>query len=169
MKALFRKLLDFAGRHIILFGAAKFFAGLIIGFGLGVYFLPILTAEKGLDDTQIAQLEQSIERSGVFVRDLKDSDAFHWGEGKINVSDKKIWLEGKIAAGPDYRLYMTPRFVETEADFLAIKDQAVEVAPIKAFSNFAVDVPMDVDVSQYPALIIWCEAFGQFITSAELS
>ncbi len=169
MKALFRKLLDFAGRHIILFGAAKFFAGLIIGFGLGVYFLPILTAEKGLDDTQIAQLEQSIERSGVFVRDLKDSDAFHWGEGKINVSDKKIWLEGKIAAGPDYRLYMTPRFVETEADFLAIKDQSVEVAPIKAFSNFAVDVPMDVDVSQYPALIIWCEAFGQFITSAELS
>ena len=169
MKALFRKLLDFAGRHIILFGAAKFFAGLIIGFGLGVYFLPILTAEKGLDDTQIAQLEQSIERSGVFVRDLKDSDAFHWGEGKINVSDKKIWLEGKIAAGPDYRLYMTPRFVETEADFLAIKDQSVEVGPIKAFSNFAVDVPMDVDVSQYPALIIWCEAFGQFITSAELS
>ena len=169
MRALFRKLLDFAGRHIILFGAAKFFAGLIIGFGLGVYFLPILTAEKGLDDTQIAQLEQSIERSGVFVRDLKDSDAFHWGEGKINVSDKKIWLEGKIAAGPDYRLYMTPRFVETEADFLAIKDQSVEVAPIKAFSNFAVDVPMDVDVSQYPALIIWCEAFGQFITSAELS
>ena len=169
MKALFRKLLDFAGRHIILFGAAKFFAGLIIGFGLGVYFLPILTAEKGLDDTQIAQLEQSIERSGVFVRDLKDSDAFHWGEGKINVSDKKIWLEGKIAAGPDYRLYMTPRFVETEADFLAIKDQSVEVAPIKAFSNFAVDVPMDVDVSQYPALIIWCEAFGQFITSGELS
>ena len=169
MKALFQKLLDIAGRHIILFGAAKFFAGLIIGFGLGVYFLPILTAEKGLDESEIAQLEQSIERSGIFVRELADSDAFHWGEGKINVSDKKIWLEGKIAAGPDYRLYMTPRFVETEADFLAIKDQSVEVAPIKAFSNFAVDVPMDVDVSQYPALIIWCEAFGQFITSAELS
>ena len=64
---------------------------------------------------------------------------------------------------------MTPRFVETEADFLAIKSQSVEVAPIKAFENFAVDVPMNLDVSAYPALIIWCEAFGQFITSAELS
>ena len=110
MKAAFHSLLGFAKRHIILFGAAKFFAGLIIGFGLGVYFLPILTAEKGLDQSALASLEQTIERSGIFVRDLEDSDAFHWGEGKINVSDTKIWLEGKIAAGPDYRLYMTPRF-----------------------------------------------------------
>lgn len=169
MKALFQKLLAFARRHIILFGAAKFFAGLIIGFGLGVYFLPILTAEKGLDDVTIASLQQSIERTGTFVRDLEDSDAFHWGEGKINVSDKKIWLEGKVAAGPDYRLYMTPKFVETEADFLAIKDQSVQVASIKAFENFSVTVPMDLDISRYPALLIWCEAFGQFITAAELS
>ena len=88
---------------------------------------------------------------------------------KINVSDKKIWLEGKIAAGPDYRLYMTPKFVQTERDFLDIKDQSVQIAPIKAFENFSVDVPMGVDVSAYPALLIWCEAFGQFITAAELS
>lgn len=169
MKALFQNLLGFAKRHIILFGAAKFLAGLVIGFGLGVYFLPILTAEKGLDEAAIAQLEQSIERTGTFTRDLEDSDALHWGEGKINVSDTKIWLEGKIAAGPDYRLYMIPKFVETEADFLAIKAQSVEVAPIKAFENFAVDVPMDVDVAQFPALLIWCEAFGQFITAAKLS
>ena len=169
MKALYNSLLGFARRHLILFGAAKFIAGLVVGFGLGVYFLPILTAEEGLDDSQIAQLSQSIERQGTFVRELADSDAFHWGEGKINVSDEKIWLEGKIAPGPDYRLYMIPQFVETEADFMAIKDQSVQVASIKAFENFAVDVPMGVDVSQYPALLIWCEAFGQFITAAELS
>ena len=64
---------------------------------------------------------------------------------------------------------MTPQFVETEADFMAIKDQSVQVASIKAFENFAVDVPMNVDVSAYPALLIWCEAFGEFITSASLS
>ena len=169
MKALFQKSLAFARNHIILFGSLKFTAGLLVGFGLGVYFLPILTAEKGLDDSQIAQLAQSIERSGTFTKELQDSDAFHWGEGKINVSADKIWLEGKIAPGPDYRLYMTPKFVETEADFLAIKAQSQEVAPIKAFENFAVDVPMAVDVTKYPALIIWCEAFGEFITAAELS
>ena len=169
MMSLIKKGMDWARRHLILFGTAKFVAGLIIGFGLGVYFLPILTAEKGLDEATIASLSSSIERSGVFTRDLQDSDAFHWGEGKINVSAKRIWLEGKVAPGPDYRLYMTPRFVETEADFLAIKAQSVEVASIKAFENFSVEVPMNVDVSGYPALIIWCEAFGQFITSAELA
>ena len=169
MKALYQSLMGWAARHLILFGAAKFFAGLVIGFGLGVYFLPILTAEKGLDDSQLAQLSQSIERQGTFVRELEDSDAFHWGEGTINVSVSQIWLEDKIAPGPDYRLYMTPQFVETEADFMAIKDQSVQVASIKAFENFAVDVPMNVDVSAYPALLIWCEAFGEFITSASLS
>ena len=41
---MFRPLIELARRHIILFGTAKFLAGLVIGFGLGVYFLPILTA-----------------------------------------------------------------------------------------------------------------------------
>ncbi|MGC6537533.1 MAG: DM13 domain-containing protein [Candidatus Puniceispirillaceae bacterium] len=163
------KAMDWARRHLIIFGAAKFIAGLIIGFGLGVYLLPILTAEKGLDDAALASLSASVERQGQFVRDLQDSDAFHWGEGQINVSADQIWLDGKIAPGPDYRLYMTPRFVETEADFLAIKSQSVQVASIKAFENFSVEVPMTVDVTAYPALLIWCEAFGQFITAAELA
>ena len=33
-----QRLLQFARDHIILFGSAKFIAGLVIGFGLGVYF-----------------------------------------------------------------------------------------------------------------------------------
>ena len=79
---MFRPLIEFARRHIILFGTAKFLAGLVIGFGLGVYFLPILTAEDGLDRTALAQLEASAERSGVFARDLAGSDAFHWARGR---------------------------------------------------------------------------------------
>ena len=72
-------LLDFVRRLIILFSAAKFAAGLVIGFALGVYFLPILTEEKGLDTAALAQVEASAERSGTFTRDLPGSDGFHWG------------------------------------------------------------------------------------------
>ena len=61
---MIKPLLDFARRHIILFGTAKFAAGLVMGFALGVYFLPILTEEKGLDTAALAQLEASAERSG---------------------------------------------------------------------------------------------------------
>ena len=38
-------LMAFIRRYVLLFGVVKFCAGLVIGFGLGVYFLPILTAE----------------------------------------------------------------------------------------------------------------------------
>jgi len=51
---MIKPLLDFARRHIILFGTAKFTAGLVIGLALGVYFLPILTEEKGLDTAALA-------------------------------------------------------------------------------------------------------------------
>ena len=74
------------------------------------------------------------------------------------MSDSQIWLDGKIAPGPDYRLYLIPEFVETEDDFIAIKDQEVEVAMIKAFENFAVDALSHIAVQDYPALLIWCEA-----------
>ena len=51
-----RRLLQFSRDYIILFGSAKIIAGLVIGFGLGVYFLPILTFEKGLSETELAEL-----------------------------------------------------------------------------------------------------------------
>lgn len=162
------KLMDLGRKYLILFGLLKFTAGVLVGFGLGVYFLPILTAEKGLDSAAVAALETSAERSGVFRRDLKDSDAFHWGEGKIMVNGTTIWLDGAVAPGPDYRLYLTPEFVETEADFLRIKAQSAQVGSVKAFENFSLPVPSSIDPSAYPALIIWCEAFGQFITAARL-
>ena len=166
---MLQKLIAFARKHIILFGVFVFIDGVVVGVGLGVYFLPIITAEKGLDQKTVAALEGSAERSGVFHRDLVDSDPFHWGEGKIMANASKIWLDGEVAPGPDYRLYLTPEFVETEADFLKIKSQSTMVGSVKAFKNFSLTLPEGVVVADYPALIIWCEAFGQFITSAELN
>jgi len=145
--------------------------GLCIGFGAGVYALPILTAEKGLSRTQLAELanqQTSAMRTGTFVRDLADSDAFHWGDGTVTVTNERIWLDGQLSPGPDYRLYLVSRFVETEAEFLAIKDSALQIAPIKAFSNFSVDIPQGLDISGYNTVLIWCEAFSQFITAAEI-
>ena len=141
----------------------------MIGFALGVYFLPILTEEKGLDTAALAQLEASAERSGTFTRDLPGSDAFHWGEGTVRASDARIWLEGSISPGPDYRLYLTPSLATDEASFLKIKGQSIQVDEVKAFSNFSLDVPPGITVGDYPAVLIWCEAFGEFITAAELN
>jgi len=171
---MFRFLTGWFRRHPFLFGGANLIAGLIIGFGLGVYTLPILIAEDGLSETELAQITQAAEasgglRSGTFTRDLEGSDAFHWGEGKIYADETRIWLDGKVSPGPDYRLYLIPEFVETEAAFYEIKDQSAEVGLVNAFENFSLDLPKSVNPDDYKAVIVWCERFGEFITAAELN
>ena len=118
---------------------------MIIGFGLGVYYLPILTAEKGLSETELVELTSSAQaqteaqsqlRQGTFVRDLEGSDAFHWGDGTIYVSEERIWLDGSIAPGPDYHLYLTKGQYTTRDGFLAAKSDTLQIAPIKAYKIF---------------------------------
>jgi hypothetical protein len=158
----------FIRRHVLLFGVVKFCAGLVIGFGLGVYFLPILTAKKGLDKMAIEALSESALRQGTLVYDLPGSDGLHWGDGVIMANADQIWLDGEISPGPDYRLYLTPKYAETGAELLQTKADSTQIGPIKAFENFALDIPADVEASNFLAVLIWCEAFGQFITAARL-
>ena len=165
---MLRSLLDVVRRHIILFGTAKFTAGLVIGFALGVYFLPILTEEKMLDSAALAQLDASAERSGTFTRDLPGSDTFHWGEGTVRASASRICLDGRVSPGPDYRPYLTPSLATDEDSFLRIRAQSVQIGEIKAFSNFSLEVPPGIDAGGYGAVLVWCDAFGEFITAAEL-
>ena len=73
---------------------------------------------------------------------------------------------GRLAPGPAYRLYLTPRFVDTGDAFLKIKAQSVAIADIRSFDGFIVPVPAGVDAGRYAGVLIWCEAFQQFITAA---
>ena len=139
---------------------------LAIGFALGVYFLPVLIAPPAPSAAEISTQADAASFTGTFRRDLKDSDALHWGEGRLSVGRSSITLAGRLAPGPAYRLYLSPEFVETEADFLRLKPRMVQVGAIVTFDNFIVSVPPSVDVTQYTAAIVWCEAFSQFITAA---
>lgn len=158
-------------RFLIVFGLGGI-AGGVIGFALGIYLLPILTAEKGISTEQVTQIIKHSERSGIFKRDLKDSDSFHWGVGNIALSTQNgqqfFTLDGELSPGPDYKLYLIPRYVETEVEFLAIKAQSIRVANVSVFENFHIPVPTNINTDAYPAVLIWCEAFGQFITAARL-
>ena len=137
-----------------------------VGFGLGIYLLPILTAPAAPDRQLVQSTADAAQFTGQVRRDLKDSDALHWGEGTLFVGPDRIAFEGRLAPGPDYRLYLSPKFVETEADFEATKPDMVEVGLVRTFENFTVDVPPSVEPSRYRAAIVWCESFGQFITAA---
>lgn len=140
---------------------------LLIGFGVGIYALPILTAPDGPNAEQVAQAAADGLFNGAFRRDLKDSDPLHWGEGTVTLSPQQISFTGRLAPGPDYKLYLSPEFVETEADFKRLKPTMLRVGDVKSFENFIVPLPAGVDPARYTSVIVWCETFSQFITAAQ--
>ncbi len=140
---------------------------LAIGFALGIYFLPILTAPQGPGKAMLATTAQSALFKSEFKRDLKGSDFLHWGEGIVSVTANKIVHEGKLAPGPDYKIYLTKDFVEDEEQFLKAKQEAQLVGDVKTFDGFISDVPAGTDVNSYSTIVVWCESFGEFITAAK--
>ncbi|GGE36338.1 DM13 domain-containing protein [Actibacterium pelagium] len=140
---------------------------LAIGFALGIYLLPILTAPDGPDQAVLEEMAQGATYEAEFTRDLKGSDFLHWGEGTISVSASTIVHQGKLAPGPDYKLYLVPSFVEDEESFLAVKETSIQVGDVKTFDGLVLDVPASIDIDAYNTVLIWCEAFGEFITSAK--
>lgn len=139
---------------------------LAAGFALGVYLLPILIAPPTPTAAEVAAHASEAAFKGEFRRDLKGSDLLHWGEGTVTVGPKAIALAGRVAPGPDYKLYLSPGFVETKDDFQRLKPRMVRVGDVKTFENFVVPVPGSIDVNGYDTVIVWCETFSQFITAA---
>lgn len=137
------------------------------GFVAGIYALPILIAPAAPSAEEIRAAAAQARFTGQFRRDLKDSDLLHWGEGTVSIAPTAISLEGRLAPGPDYKLYLSPEFVETEADFNRLKSTMVRIGDVRTFENFVVPVPPGIDPAKYVAVIVWCESFGQFITAAK--
>lgn len=142
-------------------------AALVLGFALGVYFLPILTAPESPDAQVLQQSAKNAVFTAEFTRDLTGSDFLHWGEGTVSITDTQIVHQGELAPGPDYMMYLVPEFVEDEDSFWAIKDRSQLIGPVKTFDGVMLPIPQGVDVAQFTTVLIWCEAFGEFITAAK--
>ena len=138
-----------------------------IGFALGVYFLPILTAPNSANLSQIEQVVSNLVYKAEFKKGQRGNDFFHWGEGQLVITNNEIALKGKVAPGPDYKIYLTKKFVEHEDEFLPIKQNALYVADLKVFENFIVPLDKKINFEDYNTIIIWCEAFKEFIASAK--
>jgi len=148
-------------RILILFATHLLALGL--GFGLGIYLLPILIAPDDPPVTQVQAAMNDATYRTTFRRDLKGSDAVHWAEGKVSVSATQVAFDGKMGPGPNYKVYLVRDFVDNKADFLKIKAQAQRIGEVKTFNRFLVDVPANVDVDDYTTVVVWCERFSQFM------
>ena len=139
----------------------------LAGFAAGIYLLPILIAPPAPEATDVSALAAKAQFSAQFRRDLTGSDALHWGEGTVSVGPTAVALMGRLAPGPDYKLYLAPAFVQDEAGFLRIKADSLRVGDVKTFENFIVALPPGVDLTAYNTVVVWCETFKEFISAAQ--
>lgn len=139
---------------------------LVLGVAVGIYLLPILTAPEGPSVSEVTSLSQQALYKTRFHKNVAGSDLIHWGEGAVSINKTNISLMGSLAPGPDYFLYLTKNLVDTRDSFLEIKADSLKVGPIRTFDNFIVPLDESVDLEQYGAIVVWCETFSQFITSA---
>ncbi|MEM8823155.1 MAG: DM13 domain-containing protein [Pseudomonadota bacterium] len=151
----------------LLLGALTHGGALALGFGLGVYFLPILTAPPSPDASTLEAMAEDAVYTAEFAQDLRGHDLIHWGEGVVSLTPTQIVHEGRLGPGPDYRLYLVPEFVEHEDEFLPLKDQSRVIGPVETFEGFALDIPDGVTLEDYTTVLIWCEAFSEFIAAAQ--
>ena len=47
-----------------------------------------------------------------------------------------------------------------------MKATALQIGDVKTFDGFVVAVPEDTNLEDYTTVLVWCEAFSEFITSA---
>jgi hypothetical protein len=137
------------------------------GFAAGIYTLPMLIAPPAPTAGEVQAVAAQALFSAEFRRDLNGSDPLHWGEGRVTLTRDAVALQGRLAPGPDYKLYLSPEFVETKADFERLEPRMRRVGEVKTFENFVVPLPADVDPAAWRAVIVWCETFSMFITAAQ--
>lgn len=79
-------------RLLVLF--ATHVAMLGLGFLLGIYLLPILTAPASPEQAVLQATEATALFKGRFDRKLKGSDFVHWGEGELRVAPDTTLTRG---------------------------------------------------------------------------
>ena len=89
-----------------------------VGFVLGIYALPILTAPPAPTTASINAMSANPQYTTKFIRELKDSDFLHWGEGTVWLNKNSVTFIGELAAGPDYKLYLSPTWCESFGEFI---------------------------------------------------
>ena len=115
-------------------------------------------------------------KSGEFNPDAEGSDKVHRGWGSLEIievgGDKKIVFSDdfKVTNGPAYRLYLSKeKNIETEEEFSKVKDDSFQVSSVKQFSGSQIyDIDKNINIDEINSVVIWCESFSEFITSAEL-
>jgi hypothetical protein len=155
-------------------GIAIFLLGGVLGTGLGIalgffffpYVFPPPPAAESLTEADRAKLAAT----GTFIH-ANPSDPVHWGQGKVSVYERAVFLEPdfEVGPGPAFHVLLVPKAqVRSSAD---VKDAMyVDLGGLRAFKGSQrYPIPAGVDLKSYTSVVIWCERFSVLISPADLS
>lgn len=119
---------------------------------------------------QLSEADRSaLVATGTFIH-ANPSDPIHYGKGKVSVYERAVFLEPdfEVGPGPAYHVYLVPRAnIRNEA---AVKETTfVDLGGLRAFKGSQrYPIPANVDLKNYPSVVIWCERFSVLISPADL-
>lgn len=137
----------------------------------------ILDAKKDSAEAGDSAQDLTIIAKGAFNPDAEESDALHRGSGAVGIvefdGEQKVIFEEdfKVTNGPDYMIYLVRGDVpETKAAFNAAKETYDNIGRMKQFSGYQTfDIAAGTNTEDVTGVVVWCEQFGQFISSAQFN
>ena len=153
------------------------FLSLIIGIGIGI-MLTIIAYPFVFPPPEVNEQINNVEdkqktHSGMFIHP-NPSDPIHWGQGEVIIyqhdNNYEVFLgkDFEVGPGPAYHVYLsTGSDIKTNGQFENASN--FDIGKLKSFKSSQVyQVSSEVELSQINSVVIWCETFGQLITSATL-
>ena len=129
-------------------------------------------------EPEVVETEPKVNviKEGEFNPDAEGSDSFHRGWGGVSVVELRgvnrlVFKDDfRVTNGPDYKVYLVEKSgVETGRAFRAIKSDSYRIGDLHQFRGYQTfEIPSNIDVDKIEGVVIWCEAFSQYISTADL-
>lgn len=143
--------------------------GTALGIAIGFFIFPYVFPPPAAVETLSAEDQSALVASGAFIQ-ANPADPVHYGSGKVSVYEHTVFLEAdfEVGAGPDFHVYLVAKEeVRQTADVEAAN--FIDLGRLRAFKgsqNYA--VPENVNLADYPSVVIWCMKFAVLISPADL-
>ena len=158
----------------LLSGILGLIIGLAIGIGGTIIIYPFIFPPPEVNERVADINSKTLAASGEFIHPNPD-DPVHWGKGGVSIYQQEnlneVYFESdfEVGPGPAYHVYLSSGTdIKSNDDFNNAGN--LDIGTLKSFKGSQIyRPPADTKMEEYKSIVVWCVAFGQLITSANLN
>lgn len=147
--------------------------GFLAGLAAMLIVYPFIFPPPILNEKLVDAETKVLIAKGHFIHP-NPKDFIHYGQGSVNVYKDKHQYEillnkdFKVGPGPAFHVFLADaKNIKTNAAFKDSKKY--DLGMLKSFQGSQIySIPPHINLSKIRSVVIWCVAFSQLITSAEL-